>query len=164
MKSISEIRPVLALAGMLALGAVGAIALPVQAQQGTNVIAAGNIPNGNGVVKDITLVSSGTSSSSSDNSIGLGTVAGAVVGGVVGNQIGSGTGRTVATVAGAAGGAYVGHQLEKGPTTTQSTSGVYEFVVRMNSGALHTLRHEGKAGYRVGDHVRIRDGKMSRIN
>jgi len=37
---------------------------------------------------------------------------------------------------------------------------LFRFAIRMNNGAVQTLRHRGVAGFRVGDHVRIRGGMM----
>jgi hypothetical protein len=41
--------------------------------------------------------------------------------------------------------------------------GVLRFTIRMDNGEVHTLRHQGRAGFRVGDRVRIRGGMMERI-
>ena len=67
---------------------------------------------------------------------GVGAVAGGVIGGVLGHQIGSGRGNTAATVVGAGAGAYAGHQVEKNQKSTTS--------------------------YRVGDKVKIVEGKLTR--
>ena len=88
---------------------------------------------------------------------GLGAVAGGVVGGVLGNQIGRGTGRKIATVAGAAGGAYVGHQAEKSMKSTKR----WDVAVRMESGDTRTFSFDHEPMVRVGDYVRVRDGKLA---
>ncbi len=48
-------------------------------------------------------------------------------------------------------------------TRLQSTDDTYRFTIRMNSGQVHTLRHDGTAGFRVRDPVRIRNGMMERL-
>lgn len=87
---------------------------------------------------------------------GLGAVAGGVVGGVLGNQIGRGTGRKIATVAGAAGGAYVGHQAEKSIKSTKR----WDVAVRMESGDTRRFSFDREPAVRVGDYVKVRDGKL----
>ena len=63
-----------------------------------------------------------------------GVVAGAVVGGVLGNQVGGGNGRKAMTVLGAIGGAVAGNER------------YFNFT--------------NPTGYRVGDKVKIVDGKL----
>jgi len=89
---------------------------------------------------------------------GLGAVAGGVLGGVLGNQVGGGRGRTVATVAGVAGGAYAGHQVEK--KTKEKTE--YRVVVKMEDGSSRTFKYSSATSYRVGDNVKVLDGKLTR--
>lgn len=89
---------------------------------------------------------------------GLGAVAGGVIGGVLGHQIGSGRGNTVATVAGAGAGAYAGHQVEK----NQSASTSYEVIVKMEDGKTRTFTFSAETSYRVGDKVKVVDGKLTR--
>ncbi len=88
---------------------------------------------------------------------GLGAVAGGVVGGVLGNQIGHGTGRKIATVAGAAGGAYVGHQAEKSIKSTKR----WDVAVRMDNGSTRMFSFDHEPMFRVGDLVKVRDGKLA---
>jgi len=87
---------------------------------------------------------------------GLGAVAGGVIGGVLGNQIGHGTGRKVATVAGAAGGAYAGHQAEKQIRSTRQ----WRVAVRMDDGSTRMFRYDQEPAVRVGDPVKVRDGRL----
>ena len=90
---------------------------------------------------------------------GLGAVAGGVVGGVLGHQIGSGRGNTAATVAGAAGGAYVGHQVEK----SQKSTTQHQVVVKMDDdGKTRYFNFQNPTSYKVGDKVRVVDGKLVR--
>ena len=87
---------------------------------------------------------------------GLGAVGGAVVGGVLGHQVGSGRGRDVATVAGAGAGAYAGHQIEKEAKSTQN----YNVAVRLDDGTSQTFSYQSEPAFRVGDKVRIVEGKL----
>jgi outer membrane lipoprotein SlyB len=87
---------------------------------------------------------------------GLGAVAGGVIGGVLGNQIGRGSGRKIATVAGAAGGAYAGHQAEKHVKSTRRWS----VAVRMENGSTRMFSYDDEPSVRVGDFVKIRDGRL----
>ena len=90
---------------------------------------------------------------------GVGAVAGGVLGGVIGHQIGSGRGNTAATVAGAAGGAYVGHQVEKNQKSTTQ----HQVVVKMDRGGrTEYFNFASASGYKVGDKVRVVDGKLVR--
>lgn len=93
-----------------------------------------------------------------DSGIGLGTLAGGVAGAVVGNQIGQGRGNTAATVAGAAGGAYAGHKLEE----QYRGRNAVKFTVRMQDGSYQTVTQAGTEGFRVGDPVRVVNGRLER--
>lgn len=87
---------------------------------------------------------------------GGGAVLGGVLGGVLGHQIGSGRGNTVATVAGAAGGAYAGNQIEKNRNTRTS----YRVYVKTEEGRTRYFTYDEPTSYRVGDKVKIVDGKL----
>jgi outer membrane lipoprotein SlyB len=89
---------------------------------------------------------------------GLGAVAGGVLGGVLGHQVGSGRGNTAATIAGAAGGAYVGHQVEKSKNTTTN----YRVFVKMEEGNTRYWTFKNETAYKVGDKVKVVDGKLVR--
>lgn len=88
---------------------------------------------------------------------GGGAVLGGVVGGVLGHQVGSGRGNTAATVAGAAGGAYVGHQVEK----NRNSYTQWHVVVNMEQGKDRTFIFRNQPRYKVGDAVKVIDGKLS---
>ena len=90
---------------------------------------------------------------------GAGAIAGGVLGGVLGHQVGNGRGKDVATVAGVAGGAYVGHQVEKkSKETTQ-----YRVMVKMeDTQTLRTFIFNSETAYKVGDNVKVVNGKLSR--
>lgn len=104
-----------------------------------------------GVIERIT-----AEQSQGDDSIGLGTVLGGVAGAAIGSQIGHGRGNTAAIVGGAAGGAYAGHEIEK----SQRSRIIYRFTVRMDSGSYADITQDGNPGLRVGDSVRIVDGRV----
>jgi len=89
-------------------------------------------------------------------SSGGGAVLGGVLGGVLGHQIGSGRGNTVATVAGAAGGAYAGNQIEKNRNSKTS----YRVYVKTEEGRTRYFTYDEPTSYRVGDKVKIVDGKL----
>ena len=86
-----------------------------------------------------------------------GAIAGAVVGGLLGNQVGGGTGKTVATVAGVAGGAYAGKKIAENSEKTK-----YRVTVRMDDGQVETVSQTSVSNLRVGDPVRVRNGKAVR--
>jgi outer membrane lipoprotein SlyB len=89
---------------------------------------------------------------------GAGAVIGGIVGGVLGHQVGGGRGKDVATVAGALGGAVAGNEIEKANKRSVS----YEVRVLMEDGTYRTVRYETEPGVRVGDKVRIENGRLIR--
>jgi len=94
---------------------------------------------------------------SSDNAI-AGTIIGGVIGGVIGHQIGSGTGNTVATVAGAVGGAAVGHEIGE----SNAGPDAYRLRIRFDNGNYQTVTQASIGNLRVGDSVRIENGRAFR--
>ena len=89
---------------------------------------------------------------------GAGAVLGGVLGGVLGHQIGNGRGKDLATVAGAVGGAMLGNSVEKNAKTAKS----YDIRVRMEDNTFQTLRYETEPDVRVGDKVRVENGRALR--
>jgi outer membrane lipoprotein SlyB len=89
---------------------------------------------------------------------GVGAVAGGVLGGVIGHQVGSGRGNTAATIVGAGAGAYAGHQVEKNQKATTS----YQVIVKMEDGKARTFNFSKETSYRVGDKIKVVDGKLTR--
>jgi outer membrane lipoprotein SlyB len=89
---------------------------------------------------------------------GGGAVAGAIVGGVLGHQIGSGRGNDAATVAGAIGGALAGNEIEK----RRNDDELYRIVVQMRDGREAAFTQPSLEGIRVGDRVRVADGRLYR--
>lgn len=90
---------------------------------------------------------------------GAGAVLGGVVGGVLGHQIGSGRGNTAATIGGAVAGAAVGNEVER---RRDERGSAYRVDVRLDNGALRSSTMEYIGDLRVGDRVRIDDGRVSR--
>jgi outer membrane lipoprotein SlyB len=88
---------------------------------------------------------------------GGGAIVGGVLGALVGNQVGSGSGRTAATVAGAAGGAYVGNQME-----ANRQSDAYQINIRLDNGGYQSVVQDSVVDLRVGQRVRIVDGRVYR--
>ena len=80
-----------------------------------------------------------------------------MLGGVLGHQVGGGRGRDVATVAGAVGGAFVGNEVEKSNKKTVA----YDVRVHLEDGSYRTVRLATEPGYRIGDKVRIDNGKLA---
>jgi outer membrane lipoprotein SlyB len=89
----------------------------------------------------------------------LGAVGGAVVGGLLGSAVGSGGGRTAAEVAGAVGGAVVGNNIAR---SSHGNRVRYDVVVRYGNGATQTVSYSGDPGVRVGDQVRVDNGRIIR--
>ena len=92
---------------------------------------------------------------------GAGAIAGAVVGALAGNQIGSGSGRTAATVAGSVGGAMVGNNIEKNRNAGGGQE-MYQVNVRMDNGEYRTVVQDSVYDLRVGNRVRLVDGRVYR--
>ncbi len=89
---------------------------------------------------------------------GVGAVAGGVLGGVLGHQVGSGRGNTAATIVGAGAGAYAGHEIEK----NQKARTTFRVVVKMEDGKSRTFSFAKETSYRVGDRIKVVDGKLTR--
>jgi len=87
---------------------------------------------------------------------GVGAVAGGVLGGVLGHQIGSGRGNTAATIVGAGAGALVGNEVEKNKGSTTA----WDVRVRLDDGSTRTVRSTTQPSWRVGDKVRVENGKL----
>lgn len=90
---------------------------------------------------------------------GVGAVTGGLVGALVGNQIGSGTGRAAATAAGAVGGALVGNSVERNRNQPYDA---YQISVRMDNGDYRTINQDSVYDLRVGNRVRVVDGRVYR--
>lgn len=89
---------------------------------------------------------------------GGGAVAGAIVGGVLGHQVGSGRGNDAATVAGAIGGALAGNEIERRRNADER----YRVSVEFRDGRTASFIQDSLDGVRVGDRVRVADGRLYR--
>lgn len=92
---------------------------------------------------------------------GSGAVIGGVVGALVGNQVGSGSGRAAATVAGAVGGAAIGNNVEAN-RAANSGRDMYQIGIRLDNGDYRTLVQDSVYDLRVGNRVRVVDGRAYR--
>lgn len=90
---------------------------------------------------------------------GVGAVTGGLVGALVGNQVGSGSGRTAATAAGAIGGALVGNNVERNRNQPYDA---YQITVRLDNGEYRTVNQDSVYDLRVGNRVRMVDGRVYR--
>lgn len=96
-----------------------------------------------------------------DNSTsGAGAVVGGLVGGLLGNQVGSGNGRAAATVAGAVGGAVVGNSIER--NRNSQNGDLYQIGIRLENGDRMTVVQESADDLRIGNSVRVIDGRAYR--
>jgi len=112
-------------------------------------------PGRHGTVESIQLVRGENRGNS-----GVGAVVGGIAGALLGNQVGGGSGRTVATVAGAVGGAVVGSNVER---NNQAPAGDhYQIHIRLNNGDGMTVMQDNVGDLRVGDRVRVADGRAFR--
>jgi uncharacterized protein YcfJ len=132
---------------------------PVYAQTGSQ----GNAPNQPDRVVERACRSCGTVDGiypidKAGQGSGAGAVLGGVIGGVLGHQVGGGRGRDAATVAGAVGGAVLGNQVEKNNKTSRS----YDVRVRMEDNTFSTVRFNVEPNVRIGDKVRVEDGRLVR--
>lgn len=113
-----------------------------------------NVASGYGTIDSIQVVrgQGGTN--------GTGAVVGGLVGALVGNQVGSGSGRTVATVAGAVGGAAIGNNVE----ANRNANGpdMYQLNIRMDNGEIRSVTQDSVYDLRVGNRVRLVDGRVYR--
>ena len=91
---------------------------------------------------------------------GAGAVVGGLVGALVGNQVGSGTGRAAATVAGAVGGAAIGNNVES--NRSQNGQDMYQISIRLDNGDYRTVVQDSVYDLRVGNRVRMVDGRVYR--
>jgi outer membrane lipoprotein SlyB len=96
----------------------------------------------------------------SSSTSGAGAVVGGLVGGILGNQVGGGSGKTAATVVGAVGGAVVGNSIEQNRNTQRQD--MFQIRVHMNSGDSMTVTQDSNSDLRVGDRVRVVDGRAYR--
>jgi outer membrane lipoprotein SlyB len=90
---------------------------------------------------------------------GAGAIVGGLVGALAGNQVGSGGGRTAATVAGGVAGAAIGNNVERNRDAGQQG---YAVNIRLDNGEYRTVVQDNVYDLRVGNRVRIVDGRVYR--
>jgi outer membrane lipoprotein SlyB len=90
------------------------------------------------------------------SSTGLGAVGGGIAGGLIGNSIGNGRGNVATTVLGAVGGALAGNAIEQNARTRTE----YQLMVRYPNGRTRFFTHVSPWPYRVGDTVRVVNGRV----
>jgi outer membrane lipoprotein SlyB len=78
-----------------------------------------------------------------------------------GGYNGSGSGRTAATVAGGVGGAVVGNNIERNRNAGGGQE-MYQVNVRMDNGEYRTVVQDSAYDLRVGNRVRLVDGRVYR--
>lgn len=109
----------------------------------------------------------------SDRTSGGGALAGAIIGGVIGNQMGGGSGKAAATAIGIVGGAALGNEAERQNNRERDAyyerdgrgyqgQRVFRVVVRLDSRNEQVFDFERLDGLRVGDRVRIDNGRLQR--
>lgn len=114
-----------------------------------------NVSMGYGTIESIQVVQGENRTS------GAGAILGGVVGALAGNQVGSGSGRTAATVAGGVAGAAIGNSVERNRAAGAGAE-VYQINVRMDNGEYRTVNQDSVHDLRVGNRVRIVDGRVYR--
>ena len=92
---------------------------------------------------------------------GAGAVVGGLVGALAGNQVGSGGGRTAATVAGGVAGAAIGNNVERNRNAGDGQQ-MYQVNIRLDNGEYRTVVQDSVYDLRVGNRVRIVDGRVYR--
>ena len=107
-------------------------------------------------------------------SSGGGAVVGGLIGGLIGNQMGKGDGRAAATVIGAVGGAVIGNEIERQQDREREPryqhgdrdggrQPLYRVLVRLEGhGGEMRFEIEHLDGLRVGDRVRVENGRLRR--
>ncbi len=151
MKTVS----IMSAAGVLAAALLSACAGPAPQAYNTSYNNPGALANNIGVIDAIELTHPTTGTS------GGGAVVGGLIGALVGNQIGGGSGRTAATVAGAVGGAVVGNNVESN-SQAQAGREMVQIAVRLPNGDVRLVVQASAADLRVGDRVRVVDGRVYR--
>ena len=91
---------------------------------------------------------------------GAGAIVGGLVGALAGNQVGSGGGRTAATVAGGVAGAAIGNRVEA--NRNGEAQQMYAVNIRLDNGEYRTVVQDNVYDLRVGNRVRIVDGRVYR--
>jgi outer membrane lipoprotein SlyB len=145
----------LALAGLLALSAVGAMAdnphgLPPGIAKKMHATGCENCAHVNEVRQEKRKGSGGA----------VGIVGGAVVGGLLGNQIGKGTGNTVATVGGAVAGGFAGNEVQK----RVSSKTVWVTRVTLRDGSVRSFEQEAQPAWKAGSLVKVQGNSLAFVS
>ncbi|HSV19408.1 MAG TPA: glycine zipper 2TM domain-containing protein [Casimicrobiaceae bacterium] len=106
-----------------------------------------------GVVEGIDLYRDGSNAPT-----GLGAIIGGVAGGIIGHQFGAGSGNTAATIGGAVLGGLAGNEVQR-----SSARDHYRIRVRLDSGGTVDVADAGEGQLRVGDRVRVVNGRVYRM-
>jgi outer membrane lipoprotein SlyB len=106
-----------------------------------------------GVVENMDLYREGSGAPT-----GLGAVIGGIAGGIIGHQFGAGSGNTAATIGGAVAGGLVGNEVQRANAHDR-----YRITVRLDSGGTVTTSDVGEGQLRVGDRVRVVNGRIYRM-
>ena len=106
-----------------------------------------------GVVEGLDLYRDGSGAPS-----GLGAIIGGVAGGIIGHQFGAGSGNTAATIGGAVLGGLAGNEIQRSNARDR-----YRIRVRLDSGGTLEVADVGEGQLRVGDRVRIVNGRVYRM-
>ncbi|MEC5216559.1 outer membrane lipoprotein SlyB [Actimicrobium sp. GrIS 1.19] len=153
-----KITSTLAASALIASTLLAGCATPYQQQPNVQSYPAANTQGYNtqyGVIDSIQ-----STRAPNNSGPGMGAVVGGVVGGLLGNQVGGGSGRAVATAAGVVGGAVVGNNLEKNNQAPGRE--LYQIGVRLDNGSFETINEENIGDLRVGNRVRIENGRVYR--
>jgi len=144
------------MAAILAAGAV----LTGCASNGSQPYGGGYSSNSNSASQGYGVIESVQVAQAENRTSGAGAILGGLVGAVAGSQIGSGGGRTAATVAGGVAGAAVGNRVE----SNRNAGGqeMYQINVRMDNGEYRAVTQDSAYDLRVGNRVRIVDGRVYR--
>lgn len=139
----------LAIAGLLAIAATGALAdnpfgLPPGIARKLGVTAAP-------ACADCVTVQAVHQETRKGEGGAVGIIAGAAAGGLLGNQVGKGTGKTVATVGGAVAGGFIGNEVQKRVTSKD----VWITEVKMRDGSLRRFEQEQQPAWKAGSRVRV---------
>jgi outer membrane lipoprotein SlyB len=113
-----------------------------------------NVSMGYGTIESIQVTQGANRTS------GAGAILGGVVGALAGSQVGSGGGRTAATVAGGVAGAAIGNNVERNRNAGGQEQ--YQINVRMDNGEYRAVTQDSVYDLRVGNRVRIVDGRVYR--
>ena len=105
-----------------------------------------------GVVEGLDLYREGSAAPT-----GLGAIIGGIAGGIIGHQFGAGSGNTAATIGGAVVGGLAGNEIQKSTGRDR-----YRIRVRLDSGGTLMLNDIGEGELRVGDRVRVVNGRVFR--